>query len=177
MFEYEIKRFSRRCCKTEREFQPGDVYYSALLEEGDQFQRLDFSPEAWTGPPAEAIGWWRCRVPDRDPNRVYWAPAAVLLEYFGRLAENPEKQELAYLMGLSLARKRLVQIVDDPSWPNTANRLVVHVPRTNRDYRIAVSSSPPERLRQLQTELCEQLFTDQPIDPLDIEPAPATDSD
>lgn len=171
MFEYEIKRFHRRCCKTDQEFKPGDVYYSALIEDGDQFVRMDFSAAAWEGPPPGAIGWWRSRMAALNPNRVYWAPTHVLLDYFGKLAENPDKSELYYLMALVLLRKKLLQSVENRTNSDGTGELVVHSLRSKRDYSVPVCTPAPQRLRELQTELCEQLFTDQPIDPLDVETA------
>lgn len=171
MFEYEIKRFNRRCCKTDQEFKPGDVYYSALIEADDRFVRMDFAAQAWDGPPAGAIGWWRCQVAALNPNRAYWAPVQVLLDYFGKLAEDPEKRELYYLMALVLLRKRLLQLVESRYNSEGFAEMVVHANRIQRDFTVRVCDPPTERLQQLQHELCEQLFTDQPIEVMDAESA------
>ncbi len=176
MFEYDFKRFNRRCSKTDQEFKAGDVYYSVLIEENEQFVRLDISAAAWDGPPAAAIGWWRCQVAARNPNRVYWAPTAVLLDYFSKLSESLDKAELYYLMALVLLRKKLLQMVESRTVDSSPGELVVHSLRGKRDFTVPVCEPAPERLRQLQEELCEQLFTDQPIDSLDEEPVKIADA-
>jgi hypothetical protein len=58
MVDYQIQPNSRRCAVTGRELQPGERFYSALLEEGQQFVRRDYSREAWQGPPAGAFSFW-----------------------------------------------------------------------------------------------------------------------
>lgn len=175
MFEYEIKRFNRRCCKTDQEFKPGDVYYSALVESGDEFVRMDFAAAAWEGPPAETIGWWRCQVAPLNPNRAYWAPTSVLLDYFAKLSESTENRELYYLMALVLLRKKIVQLVENKT-DQGANEMVVHAARIKRDFTVPICEPPAERLRQLQQELCDQLFTDQPLDVIDVESTEAAKS-
>jgi hypothetical protein len=176
MFEYDFKRFQRRCCKTNQEFKPGDVYYSALIEDGEQFVRMDFSARAWEGPPPGAIGWWRCQMAAQNPNRVYWAPNSVLLDYFGKLALRPEKAELYYLMALVLMRKKLLQLVENRRQEDGTAELLVNSARNKQDYRVPVCEPAPQRLQELQTELCEQLFTDQPVDPMDAESAKTADA-
>ena len=171
MFEYEIKRFKRRCCNTDQEFKPGDMYYSALVEADDHFVRMDFAASAWNGPPEGAIGWWRCQVAALNPNRAYWAPVQVLLDYFGKLAECPEKRELCYLMALVLLRKKILHLVETQCNVEGFAEMLVHATRTNRDFTVRVCDPRREQLEQLQNELCEQLFTDQPIEATDAESA------
>ena len=171
MFEYDIKRFNRRCAKTDREFKPGDVYYSALVEQGDAFVRVDISAAAWEGPPEGAIGWWRCQMAPLNPHRVYWAPSNVLVDYFAKLAQSAAHPELCYLMSLVLLRKKLLQMVENRMRDDGAATMLVHAPRLKQDFSIPICEPPLERLRQLETELCEQLFTDQPLDLIDAESA------
>ena len=49
MTEYQIQPQTRRCAATGRELQAGERYYTARLEDGDQFVRQDFSSEARRG--------------------------------------------------------------------------------------------------------------------------------
>lgn len=169
MFEYDIKRFNRRCAQTDVEFKPGDVYYSVLLEDGDDYVRKDFSSQAWQGPPAEAIGWWRCQVAAPQTQRVYWAPAAVLLDLFSRMLEQPEKGEQSYLMALALVRRRWMQVIEHRQDPQGHREMVVQWSRNKQKFTVPVCEPSAERIPQLQQELCEQLFTDRPMDAPDPE--------
>ena len=50
-------------------FAPGETYYSVLVAEGAELKRYDYAADAWQGPPAEAVGWWKSQIPDRTPAR------------------------------------------------------------------------------------------------------------
>ena len=67
--DYEVQNFTRRCTATGREFAPGEWYYSVLMAEGADLKRYDYSIDAWQGPPAEAIGYWKSQVPDKTTRR------------------------------------------------------------------------------------------------------------
>ncbi len=162
MMDYDFKRSSRRCHRTEQELKPGDEYYSALVEQGDEFVRLDFSKSAWEGPPAGTIGWWRSRVPERDGQRVYWAPSDVLLAYFQELENRPERAATRYVMALLLQQKRLLTLHDVRSDPEGRRELLLHSARLKTDFVVSDIPPPPEQIRAIQAELAANLFTDQP---------------
>lgn len=169
MFEYDIKRFTRRCAETDVELRPGDVYYSVLLEDGDDYVRKDISSPAWQGPPEGAIGWWRCQVAPAQTNRAYWAPPTVLLDYFSRLMESADKREQCFLMALAMIRRRLMQIVEYRQSESGKTEMVVHWTRTKQEMVVPVCEPAAERIPQLQAELCEHLFTDRPLDSADAD--------
>jgi hypothetical protein len=162
MIEFDFKRSSRRCHRTERDLKPGEVYYSALVEQGEEFVRLDFSESAWEGPPEGALGWWRSRIPERDAQRVYWAPSDVLLAYFQELETRPEKAATRYVMALLLQQKRLLALRDVRVGPNGQRELVLHSARLKADFVVPDIPPAPQQLREIQETLTASLFTDQP---------------
>ena len=161
MIDFDIKRSSRQCSKTERELKPGDVFYSVLVEKDGETERIDIFEEAWEGPPDPSIGWWKCRVPEIGKGRVYWAPNNVLLAYFDQLTQQPEKQETAYVVALLLIRKRLLKIQDSMDDPTT---LQLRSSKLDRSYAIPVLEINAARVTAIQQELSEHLFTDQSPD-------------
>lgn len=166
MFEIEIKRSSRRCCQTEREFAPGDVYFSVLTEGDDDFVRNDYSEQAWQGPPDNAIAWWRCQVPVPGKNKVYWAPPDALLAYFQQLYERPDKQTTCFVMALLLMRKRLLSAEPHAADPGY---LVLNSAKLGTQFKVAECDVGPEQLAEIQSELSEHLFMDQPHSPDAVE--------
>ena len=60
--DYQIQPNSRRCTVTGRELQPGERFFSALLEEDRQLVRKDYSQEAWQGAPPDAVSFWTGHV-------------------------------------------------------------------------------------------------------------------
>src|SRR4051812_17493557 len=92
MLDFEVQRCSRHCSQTQRELKPGETVYSVLLSRGAEIVRLDYSADAWPGPPEESIGWWKSVVPDTNGNRVQWAPNDVMLHYFEQLEAREDQQ-------------------------------------------------------------------------------------
>lgn len=108
MTEYQIQPHTRRCTATGRELRAGERYYTALLEEGDQFVRQDFSSEAWQGPPAGAFSFWSGRVPEPDQTNKPRFDDDVLEECFHRLEgqNEPSRVNFRYVVALLLIRRK-----------------------------------------------------------------------
>ena len=90
MTDYQIQPHTRRCTATGRDLQPGERYYTALLEEGDQFVRQDFAKDAWQGPPPGAFSFWCGRVPQPDDAAKPRFDDDALEECFRRLEGQHE---------------------------------------------------------------------------------------
>jgi hypothetical protein len=160
---FDFKRSSKRCSVTDRAFAPGEKYISALIEVDDDLERRDFSMAEWTEPPEDCVGWWTTQVPEATEGRVFWAPDEVLLSYLEHLRESPGHEDVAYVMTLLLVRKKLFSLeefVDSPS----GQQMVVLNRRAKETLEVPVVDLPPNRMTQIQNELEEKLFTDQPLD-------------
>ena len=163
MPEFDFKRSSKRCSVTDRAFAPGEKYVSALIEVEDDLERRDFSVAEWTEPPEDCVGWWTTQVPEATEGRVFWAPDEVLLSYHRHLQESPGREDVAYVMTLLMVRKKLFSLeefIDSPA----GQRMVVLNRRAKETLEVEVVDLPPDRLTQIQKELEEKLFTDQPLD-------------
>lgn len=166
MVEQNIQRFSRRCSRTEREIGPGEVYYSCLTETPSGIQRLDFCRDAWEGPPAECLGWWKSRLPVPAQTKIRWAPERVLLAYFENLLVT-QRWDVLNVLALALARRRLMT-VDYPTRGNAAqddpdagNELILTVRSTGDTHRIPQVDFSAIDVAAIQAELDQHLFTDQ----------------
>ena len=160
MFDFDIQRCTRRCAATDRELQPGEVFYSALVAEGSDVVRRDFTESAWQGQPDSAIGWWKSRMPDAVPQRLHFAPNDVLLHYFEQLAEDVEKRDVRYILALLLVRRRIMRLEDTEQAEGESEHLVLFCPRNDSEYRVQVVDPVPERVQQIQNELATLLFAD-----------------
>lgn len=160
MLDFDFKKSSRKCYESEREFQPGEAFFSALLECDDgSSERRDFSVDHWSGPPKECIGWWKSSVPELGKRRVYWAPKKVLLAYFEHVQTSPKTVDIAFVTGLLLAQKKILTIVD----ADDEVSLVLHCRSSNTTYTVPVADVAPARLAEIQNELSDRLFMDQPV--------------
>src|SRR4051812_33027484 len=102
--DYEHVRSTRRCATTGRELAPGETFYSVLIAEGAKLVRHDYAAEAWEGPPENAVGWWKSRLPGREVKRVLWAPNDVTLDLLEQLADDSAHADMRYILALLLVR-------------------------------------------------------------------------
>ena len=108
MTEYQIQPITRRCCVTGKELQPGERYFTALVEEGEGFARQDYSVEGWQGPPARAFSFWTGKVPAAQQPARPRIDDDLLEECFQRLEGQAEmaKINFRYVVALLLIRRK-----------------------------------------------------------------------
>jgi len=112
--DYKVNRCTRRCFAQERPLREGEWYYSVVLESGDDYERRDYSAEAWKSPPDGTIGWWKNRMPTSDQKKLVLAPNEVLIDLLRQMGGFPEKAKSRYLLALMLMRRKVVRPVDQP---------------------------------------------------------------
>ncbi|KLU04524.1 hypothetical protein RISK_003578 [Rhodopirellula islandica] len=110
--EYKINRTTRRCSVGDRPLEPGEVYYSVVMEADEDFKRIDIAADAWTGPPEETIGWWKNRVPRAEEKKREIAPPEVLVELLRSMAGQPAAAKSRFLLALLLLRKRHLKTIE-----------------------------------------------------------------
>ena len=164
MLNFDFKRSSRQCSQTDRTLQPGETFFSALLDHDGVIERLDYCVEAWKTPPENCLGWWKSKVPELGKGKIYWAPRNVLLSYFEHVRGQPSEADTAYVTALLLVQKRHLSLEESTSENNSQ---VLHLKnrRDNQAYEVPVVDITPARLAEIQDELAERLFMDQPYDP------------
>ncbi|MBM4000025.1 MAG: hypothetical protein FJ297_10895 [Planctomycetes bacterium] len=153
MIDFEIQRCTRRCAATDRELRPGEAFYSVLTASGDQVVRTDYSLDGWPGPPADAVGWWRSHMPSSEPARKSWAPGDVMLDYFQRLPEGPDHDDLRYVLALLMTRRKIVTHESTERDELGRERMVLYCPRTEQEFRVDVVIPDARRASRIQDEL------------------------
>jgi hypothetical protein len=110
--DYQLKPLGKTCSQTGKPFGPGDVCYSAVVEKGNEWVRVDFSAGAWIGPPEGALGYWRLTLPAREQTRRRALDPDALLRQFEQLAEdaNPAREKFRYVLALLLVQRRRLRI-------------------------------------------------------------------
>ena len=158
MLEFDVQRFTRRCAETDRELEPGETFFSALVPHGGDVIRNDYCADSWKGPPENAIGWWQSEVPDPKSKKVHWAPSDVMLHYFLQLAEQDDNQDTRYILALLMIRKRILRLDDTERDDDGMERLHVYCSKNESEYEIPVVTPTNERIGVIQAELAELLF-------------------
>ncbi len=154
MTDYQIQPHTRRCTVTGRELKPGERYYTALLEEGDQFVRQDFSSEAWQGPPVGAFSFWAGRVHEaNEPNRPRFDDD-VLEECFQRLEGQlePSRVNFRYVVALLLIRRkrfRFEQTIDEDG----VEKIQMSNHRTGDKHLVMNPQLTDEQMAEVQSEV------------------------
>ena len=164
MQQYDFRRGGKKCSVTDQPLEPGDIYFSALMELADgQTTRLDFSADNWDGPGEDCIGFWKQQIPDLDTGKVYWAPRSVLLSYFKHKLEK-ESANTVFVMSLLLLQKRILSLKDTiESDGETVSILIDR--RTSEVFEVVDMEIDDEQVQLIQKELAEHLFSNQPILP------------
>ncbi len=106
--DYSLKPLGKTCSATGLPLQPGTLCYSALVEKNGRYERIDFSPEGWSGVPEGAIGVWRTEVAQPELKIGSFLDLDNLFDLFTQFAEqaNEHQQKLRYLLALLLIRKK-----------------------------------------------------------------------
>jgi hypothetical protein len=160
MIDYEVQRCTRQCAATGRQLEPGETFYSVLAVEGAQVARRDYAAEAWHGPPEDALGWWKSRMPERDAHKLRWAPNDVMLHLLEELESQGELRDMRYVLALLLARRRVARLEESEFDATGQEWLVVHCPKYDQIYKVRVAAPTPERVEEIQDELAKLLFAD-----------------
>ena len=110
--EYEFRPLGKVCAGTGQPFQPGAVCFSVLVQKGEDFERLDYSPAGWKGPPENTVAQWKCTVPLPVETKKKLVDPDAMMTLFDRMTEeaNPLDEKLRYILSILLVRmKRLKQ--------------------------------------------------------------------
>jgi hypothetical protein len=110
--DYQLKPIGKTCAQTGQKLLPGDVCYSAVVAKGNEWERIDFSRDAWNGPPAGAIGYWKCTVPPQVETKRRALDPDALLRHFEQLCEDasPARDKFRYVLALLLVQRRRLRI-------------------------------------------------------------------
>jgi hypothetical protein len=155
--EYEIERSAKSCAATGREFAPGETFYSALIASGVDLKRCDYAAEAWQGPPEGAIGWWKSQMPGQHARRSHWAPNELLLNFFDELTQQPDKQDMRYVLALLLVRRRVMRLEEEQRDDAGHERLMLYCPRRDAQYEVTTMSLDRSRIDEIQEVLVKLL--------------------
>ena len=152
--EYQIQPNSRRCAVTGREMQPGERFFSALLEEDHQFVRKDFCVEAWQGPPAGAFGFWTGHVSTSNDKLKPRFDDDLLEDCFQRLEgqTEPGRINFRYVVALLLMRRRRLRY-ESSKMENGVERMILRCVRTNAEHVVVNPQLSDEAMTQVQDEV------------------------
>jgi hypothetical protein len=163
--DFSISRSTRKCAVTGKVFEPGESYISVVVGDEEHLERKDIATSAWTKPPANTIGWWKCKMPQAAARKLRPAPTVILLDALSDILTRPDKQCLAYLLAVLLCRRRVL-CDDNHTEPYGAKDgkpqlWQLNHPTDGRQWLVPVAVPPPNLVEALQAELNALLFTEE----------------
>ena len=154
MLDYQIQPNTRRCAVNGRELQPGEKFYTVLIEEGIRFVRQDYSAEAWKGPPEGAFSFWAGHVPKPQSRRRLIVDDAFLHDCFLRLEGQgePAKVNFRYILALLLMRRRRFKF-EETRQEGGLEVLCLRCARTGDRHEVVNPRLTEEEMRQVQEDV------------------------
>jgi len=156
--DYHFKPIGKQCAATGQDLAPGTLCHSILVERNGEMTRLDYSPEGWTGPPADAIGYWQCRVPEPLATKPAAIDPDALLRYFEQLVEDavPAREKFRYVLALLLLQKRRLRI-DGSRRDGDAEYLQLSGSHGEGPFEVRDHQLSDDEIRNLEAELSTHL--------------------
>jgi hypothetical protein len=154
--DYQLKPLGKTCAATGQPLAPGHVCHSVVLERDGRFVRMDYSDAGWKGPPANAIGYWKSRVPaPQHPHRV---DPAALMRYFEQLSEesSPLQETSRFVAALLLLKLRRLKL-DDVRRDDDGEFLQLSGTHGEGSFEVRHLQIPEAELAELQQHLKAQL--------------------
>jgi hypothetical protein len=155
--DYQLKPLGKTCSKSGAKLLPGEVCYSAVVAKGNDWERIDFSRDAWQGPPEDAIGYWRTKVPPQTEARRR-LDSDALLRYFEQLCEdaNPAQDKFRYVLALLLVQRRRLRITGTRGERTTTILELVGM-QGEGPFGVPEQQLTPDEIDTLENELNERL--------------------
>jgi hypothetical protein len=152
--DYQIQPNSRRCAVTNRELQPGERYFTALLEVDHKFLRKDFSQEAWQGPPAGAFSFWTGHVQTGNEKTKPRFDDDLLEECFQRLEGQTEQSRVnfRYVVALLLMRRKRFRY-ETSAIDQGVEKMTLRCLRTNEKHEVVNPRLSDAEMAQVQEEV------------------------
>lgn len=114
--DWNIRSRAEVCDATGKPFQEGEIFYTALFREEDEFRRADLCEEAWTARSTDpvapvAFSSWRSKFEPPAPPPPEPLPRDDAEGMLRRLLESndPAHVNTRYLLAVMLERKRVLR--------------------------------------------------------------------
>lgn len=156
--DYQLKPIAKTCAQTGAKLLPGDVCYSVVIAKGNEWQRVDFSRDAWKGPPADALGYWRSTVPAEAENKRRSLDPDALLRHFEQLCEDasPIRDPFRYVLALLLVQRRRLRITGTRT-DGGSSFLELSGTQGEGPFEVREQHLKPEEIEALEGELSQRL--------------------
>ena len=81
----------------------------------------------------------------------------LLLNFFDELAQQPDKQDMRYVLALLLVRRRVMRLEEEQRDDARHERLLLYCPRRNAQYEVSAMALDAARIDEIQQVLAKLL--------------------
>lgn len=157
--DYEIQAPTPVCSQTGKPLQPGERFYSVLLEETGRFVRKDFSAEAWASGQPSGIAHWSGKIPTAERRRKPSFNDELLLNCFRQLADTlePNRQKFRYVLSLLLMRRKRLKFEDLARADDGSQFLIVRDAQTGAKLEVFDPHLSEQEIDTVQDEVFQVL--------------------
>ena len=161
MSEWDINKPLGQCFGTNREIEPGEEYFGALVKTEEGLQRRDFCADYWESEKPDVFCHWKTKLPHPDQKKQLFVDDQMLMAFFERLEKETEQEKInfRFVLALVLMRKRILKYDDTR---NDDDREIWRL-RIVGEKQIAEVVNPhldEEQIEQLSSQIGEILHTD-----------------
>ncbi|MEO8205992.1 MAG: hypothetical protein ABI615_07405 [Chthoniobacterales bacterium] len=155
--DWEIKNRGNACSKSGREFADGESFYTLLFREAEGFRREDLSEEAWAerNENIQPFSYWKSKYTPPPPPSPEALPKENAESLLRKLMEdsNPAYNNIRYILGLMLERKRILK----PMPGSDDQNLIYEHAATGETFIIANPRLSLEQIPAVQKEVGQLL--------------------
>ena len=157
--EWKITRVKGTCTACKAEFADDQLFYSALIDTGEEFTRRDLCEACWEANTEQIFSYWRTRIQESGGPKRTVVDDEVLLDFFQRLEAETEtsKVNFRYLLGLMLMRKKLLKF-HSIEREGDNEYLILRRSRSTTQHRVLDPRLTKDELGKLRDNLNEILF-------------------
>ena len=108
MDEWEIDKPLGQCYSTGKTIEPGEEYFSTLVQAEQGLERRDFCADYWDREKPAVFCYWKTKLPHPDQKKQIFVDDEMLMAFFERLEKETEQEKInfRFVLALILMRKR-----------------------------------------------------------------------
>ncbi len=100
--------------------------------------------------PENTLGWWKSQVPDPKSRKLHWAPNDVMLHYFTQIDQQPEKEDVRYILALLMIRRRILRLEETERDEQGREIMILYCPRDENEYSVTAKMPSKNELRRFK---------------------------
>ena len=161
MAEWEINKPLGQCCGSDRKLEPGEEYFSALVETEEGLQRRDFCVEYWEQHQPDVYCYWKGKFEAEEKKKKIFVDDDMLMAFFGRLETETDEEKINFRFVLMLILMRKRKLKYDSTETEDGNEIwKLRVVGTKENARVVNPNLEEEQIEQLSGQLGEILQAD-----------------